>query len=112
MLYYFCLTDAYIFPAHFGINIEGASKNSLVFSVSVKRSTETFNMTVQDSSSVIKNSTKVDMPVTGNYYSVIFKFDTLRLSDAGQYTCLVVVTDGNNNTAIIKGTYTVIGNYC
>ena len=98
------LTDAYIFAALFGHHLEGSHTNLLVFYISVKQSVVSFNMTVQDSSNVTRNSTNIDMPVTGQYYNVLVKFDTLRLSDGGLYSYLVVATDGNNDTAIIKGT--------
>ena len=76
---------------------------------SEKWKVKSFNITVQGPLSVIRSIRNIDMPVTGYYHSVQVKFDTLRLSDAGQYTCLVAVTDSNNNTAIIKGTNTIIG---
>ena len=61
---------------------EGLHNNLLCFRVSILyQNVTSFNITVQDPLSVIRSIKNIDMPVTGNFYSVQVKFDTLRLSD-------------------------------
>ena len=75
----------------------------------VRMTASVLNITVQNSSSIAKNSTTIAMPTAGTFYSVSFSFDALSVSDAGQYLCTAVVQDTLNMLTIVNKMLNVTG---
>ena len=67
------------------------------------------NITIQNSSSIAKNSTTIAMPTAGTFYSVSFSYGTLSVSDAGQYLCIAVVQDTLNMLTTVNKTLNISG---
>ena len=75
----------------------------------VRMTASVLNITIQNSSSVAKNSTTIAIPTAGAVYSVSFSFDALSVSDAGQYLCIAEVQDTLNMLNIVNKTLNIAG---
>ena len=75
----------------------------------VRMTASVLNITIQNSSSIAKNSTTIAMPTAGAFYSVNFQFEARSVSDAGQYFCVAEVQDILSMLTIVNKTLNITG---
>ena len=99
--YYYILIGVKISFWSSGFSLERSREYSVIviFNVIAGLSIESLNITVRDPSDEFRNSTTVEMPVGGKSYTMRIVFDSVRLTDAGQFLCLGAITDTNSVTA-------------
>ena len=94
-----------------GFSLERSREYSaiVIFNVIAGLSIESLNITVRDPSDEFRNSTTVEMPVGGKSYTMRIVFDSVRLTDGGQFLCLGAITDTNSVTANFNVPFDNIG---
>ena len=99
--YYYILIGVKISFWSSGFSLERSREYSVIviFNIIAGLSIESLNITVRDPSDIFRNSTTVEMPVGGKLYTMRIVFDSVRLTDAGQFLCLGAITNTNSVTA-------------